>query len=163
LEGNGGVPRMAAVGEGRLTRAAFSKTLQTSQGQTLFDIRGLSRLKHTFSTLDGGGSETTTTTTTTAQHGQTQDACQLLFEEADATDQYDPTWLPDAPNREYSELLSQPKEFYGDDFLRHGNCCSKEQVAMLKRDRNQFTAAEDSLVFRGVVSSVMCVCVRSFV
>lgn len=146
---------MAAVGEGRLTRAAFSKTLQTSQGQTLFDIRGLSRLKHTFSTLDGG-SETTA-------HGQTQEACQLLFEEADATDQYDPTWLPDAPNREYSELLSQPKEFYGDDFLRHGNCCSKEQVAMLKRDRNQFTAAEDSLVFRGVVSSVMCVCVRSFV
>ena len=61
---------------------------------------------------------------------------------------FDESWLPDAPQREYSDLLSQPKEFFGQDFTPP---CSLEQISLLKRDRNQFTAAEDSLVFRGVV------------
>jgi hypothetical protein len=162
--------------EGRLTRAAFTRTLQTSRGKTVFDIQGLRRLKHTFATLDAdvaadetiveGSAPTTstaTTVTTTTPVATTTtavtkppatrirklpyEACKALLDEAAGTE-YDKSWLPDAPDREYSELLSQPKEFYGSDFTPP---CTKEQVAMLKRDRNQFTAAEDSLVFRGVV------------
>jgi hypothetical protein len=75
------------------------------------------------------------------------EVCQSLLQDA-AGPNYDPAWLPDAPNREYSELLSQPKEVFGPDFIPP---CAPEQVAVLRRDRNQFTAAEDSLVFRGVV------------
>jgi hypothetical protein len=155
--------------EGRLTRAAFTRTLQTSRGKTIFDIQGLRRLKHTFATLDADAAADETsleasattltptvvttsipkpvTRTTTPARKLPYEACKALLDEAAGTE-YDKAWLPDAPDREYSELLSQPKEFYGSDFTPPS---SKEQVAMLKRDRNQFTAAEDSLVFRGVV------------
>ena len=165
MENNNNVITSAPCGEGRLTRAAFTRTLQTSQGQTIFDIRGLSRLKHTFATLDEATpdrtlshSSSTTTTTNSQSNGTTAtttcayDACKALLEDAAGTD-YEKGMLPDAPEKEYSDLLSQPKEFFGPDFRPP---CSKEQITMLIRDRNQFTAAEDSLVFRGVVRARMC-------
>jgi hypothetical protein len=134
---------------GRLTRAAFTRTLQNCHGQTVFDIPGLNHLKHTFATLD----EATTSesvimvNTSSVSSPSAYEVCQSLLQDAAGND-YDPAWLPDAPNREYSELLSQPKEVFGPDFSPP---CAPEQVAVLRRDRNQFTAAEDSLVFRGVV------------
>ena len=153
--------------EGRLTRAAFTRTLQTSQGQTIFDIRGLSRLKHTFATLDeftpdrtlSSNHNPSNTAAVTANGNNSNnnnenattlafDACRALLEDAAGSANYDEGWLPDSPKKEYSDLLSQPKEFFGPSFRPP---CSKEQIAILKRDRNQFTAAEDSLVFRGVV------------
>jgi hypothetical protein len=166
---------------GRLTRAAFTKTLEAdhhynnyTSTKTLFAIPGLSRLKHTFLMLDD--------TKLIVQQPTDQTACRLLLEEvcdrgggtssttsnnvsANAADastiavngkpkaqhsvargDWDPSWLPGA--REYSELLSQPKEVFGESFQPP---CRPDQIHTLKRDRNQFTAAEDSLVFRGVV------------
>jgi hypothetical protein len=165
---NSNVTSSTPYAEGRLTRAAFTRTLQTSQGQTIFDVRGLSRLKHTFATLDeftpdrtvSNYNNTTNTTPSNATAASTStknnsttttatfDACKALLEDAAGVDQYEKKWLPDSPHKECSDLLSQPKEFFGPDFRPP---CSKEQIAVLKRDRNQFTAAEDSLVFRGVV------------
>mmetsp|Transcript_40320 Transcript_40320/g.45889 ORF Transcript_40320/g.45889 Transcript_40320/m.45889 type:complete len:581 (+) Transcript_40320:311-2053(+) len=58
---------------------------------------------------------------------------------------YEPEFLPGAV--EYSQLLSQGLEVFGDDFKPP---CTAQQIQALKRDRNQFTAGEDSLVFRGV-------------
>lgn len=198
-------PNSNTDNSGRLTRAAFTKTLLEQANQydpnhdgsstyynhnigangttTLFAIAGLARLKHTFLTLDntnliveqptaqdacrllleeacggGGGSSsnassttaaatasstTITTTTTLAQKKNTADTNPVTNRNWDAS------WLPGA--RDFTELLSQPKEVFGENF--QGPPLSWEQALALKRDRNQFTAAEDSLVFRGVVRS----------
>ena len=50
--------------------------------------------------------------------------------------------------QDFAELVSSPKEVFGLDF--EPPCNDEFQRRKLLKDRNQFTAAEDSLVFRGV-------------
>mmetsp|Transcript_31349 Transcript_31349/g.46237 ORF Transcript_31349/g.46237 Transcript_31349/m.46237 type:complete len:902 (-) Transcript_31349:440-3145(-) len=121
--------------DGRLTRAAFSKTLQLSDGTTTtFDVAGLSHLKYIFATLDNNMKNI-------VDVQDPKQACTNLLK----VSEYEPTWLPGGKG--FSELLSEPKEVFGDNFKPP---CSSQQAQALKRDRNQFTAGEDSLVFRGV-------------
>jgi hypothetical protein len=127
--------------EGRLTRAAFTKKLQLleanpSPTSTTFDVPGLSHLKNTFVFMDDAKALSDIT--------DPKEACRQVL----MGSSFDEKLLPGA--FEFSELLSQPKEVFGEDFSPP---CMQEQIYTLKRDRNQFTAGEDSLVFRGVVST----------
>jgi hypothetical protein len=147
-----------------------------TSAKTLFAISGLSRLKHTFLMLDDtklivqqptdqiacrllleevcgrvGGSSSALVAAPNKISTNTANASTIVngkqkAQHTAARGDWDPSWLPGA--REYSTLLSQPKEVFGEIFQPP---CRPDQIHTLKRDRNQFTAAEDSLVFRGVV------------
>jgi hypothetical protein len=137
------MPALDSEGDRRLTRAAFTKTLQTGQrvNNTCFDVKGLSQLQHTFSILDKS-SGVDLNILDPIEHG---DACKLLLEQAGA--EIEETAIP--ASLDVSTVLSDPTEFFGADFK--GECTTSQNVA-LRRDRNQFTSAEDNLVLRGVVS-----------
>jgi hypothetical protein len=47
-----------------------------------------------------------------------------------------------------SASLTDPKELFGNEF---SGCATGDQKLRLRKNRNQFTAAEDNLVLRGVV------------
>jgi hypothetical protein len=133
-----------------LTRAAFIKTLDSSAtaaaAKTVFDVKGLAKLKDTFALMDRNGPELTDP----IKHAQ---ACRhvLLHAAADI----DEDLLPGT--RDVSDLLSDPKEVFGPSFEKP---TSITQQIMLRKDRNQFTAAEDNLVLRGVVSHKLLFCWR---
>jgi len=135
------MPALDSEGDRRLTRAAFIKTLQTGQktNNTCFDVKGLCHLNATFATLDKS-SGTDLNILDPEEHG---DACKLLLEIAGAEiqDAAIPGFV------DVSTVLSDPKEFFGPDF---GNVCTTSQNVALRRDRIQFTSAEDNLVLRGV-------------
>lgn len=137
------MPALDSEGNRRLTRAAFTKTLQTGQrtNSTCFDVKGLSQLQHTFSILDKS-SGADLNILDPGEHG---DACKLLLEQAGA--EIDETAIPGSVD--VSTVLSDPTEFFGADF--NGECTTSQNVA-LRKDRIQFTSAEDNLVLRGVVS-----------
>lgn len=123
---------------GRLTRAAFLRTLQhtsATSAPTLFDVGGLASLRQTFHTLD--------TSKDRLIDMKEADACQFLLKQSGAN--IDPTYVPST--QDVTTLLSDPSEVFGKDSPIP---TSEPQVVMLKKDRNQFTSAEDSLVFRGV-------------
>ena len=129
-----------------LTRAAFSRTLQTGHKikSTCFDVKGLNQLSSTFNTLDKS-SGTNMNILDPAEHGE---ACKLLLDNAGA--EVDESAIPGFVD--VSTVLSDPTEFFGTNF--NGECATAQNVA-LRKDRIQFTAAEDNLVLRGVVSLAM--------
>lgn len=140
------MPAIEPVGYRRLTRAAFTRTLQTGHkmNSTCFDVKGLNLLSSTFNTLDKT-SGTDMNILDPAEHGE---ACKLLLDKAGA--EVDESAIPGLVD--VSTTLSDPTEFFGTNF--NGECVAAQNVA-LRKDRMQFTAAEDNLVLRGVVSSLM--------
>lgn len=58
--------------------------------------------------------------------------------------------------RDLHEIVSDAREVFGQDFVPP---TSIPQQIILRRNRNQFTAAEDNLVLRGVVRIALLVVV----
>ena len=85
----------------------------------------------------------------TSQHGR---ACEKLLRHARAD--YDRTLVPGY--RDLSYLLTYPTEVTGGENSNNEtsvSITSKEQQRLLRQNRSQFTAAEDNLLLRGVVST----------
>ena len=64
---------------------------------------------------------------------------------------YEESFIPGA--RDVSELVCHAKEVFGDDFEPPTTIAQQVQ---LRKNRNVFTAAEDNLLLRGVVSVYYC-------
>jgi hypothetical protein len=136
----------SAVGDRRLTRSAFSKTLEqngvSGTRRTAFDIPGLMKLKETFATIDEsvegvkGSCNILDSTTHT-------EACKLVLRQAAAN--LDESYIPGVSD--LADNFCEVKEFLGDSFEPP---CSEEQQVFLRRNRNLFTSGEDNLVLRGV-------------
>lgn len=77
---------------------------------------------------------------------QHSDACLFLLQQAGA--KIDHNLIPG--KRDLSELLTFPKECFGDFTVP----LSQEQQLELKQNRSQFSASEDNLLLRGVVSYI---------
>ena len=128
----------------RLTRAAFSRTLQQQGGgtrRTAFDIPGLSKLKETFCTIDRSVDGVKEDNILEVQSHA--DACRMVFRAAGAN--INETCIPGT--RDLSENFCDPKEYLGPTFEPP---CTEEQQVFLRRNRNLFTSGEDNLVLRGV-------------
>lgn len=132
--------------ERRLTRSAFYQTLQDPNATrtTTFDVRGLARLEATFAVMDNTYSKKKVPGAldilAPLDHAE---ACRMVFRHAGA--KYDERLLPGVGD--VSFVLSEPKEVFGAGFFPPA---TEEQQLGLRRNRNQFTAAEDNLVLRGV-------------
>jgi hypothetical protein len=131
----------------RLTRSAFSKTLQLQGGsstrRTAFDIPGLAKLKETFETIDksvGGVKGITDNILEVQSHA---DACRMVLRKAGAN--LDDACIP--ATRDLSLNFCDPMEYLGEDFEVP---CNEEQQLFLRRNRNLFSSGEDNLVLRGV-------------
>lgn len=130
----------------RLTRSAFSKTLQqggNGSRRTAFDIPGLMKLKETFSTIDksvDGGVKGASNILELPRH---EEACKLVLRQAGA--HVDDSYIPGS--KDLSENFCEGKEFFGESFQPP---CTEEQQMFLRRNRNLFTSGEDNLVLRGV-------------
>jgi len=79
------------------------------------------------------------------------DACSFLLKQAGAD--IDPKLIPG--KRDLSTLLTFPKECLGSQF---NVPLSDEKQLELRQNRDQFTASEDNLLLRGVVSLVRFFC-----
>jgi hypothetical protein len=133
----------------RLTRSAFSKTLQqqggtsSGRGRTAFDIPGLAKLKETFETIDksvGGVKGITDNILEVNTHAE---ACRMVLRKAGAN--VDDTCIP--AMKDLSLNFCDPMEYLGEDFELP---CNEEQQLFLRRNRNLFSSGEDNLVLRGV-------------
>ena len=130
----------------RLTRAAFSKTLQqggSGSKRTAFDIPGLVKLNETFSTLDKSVEGGVKGSSNILELGQLEEACKMVLRQAGS--HIDDSFVPGA--RDLSENFCYGKEFFGEDFQPP---CTEEQQMFLRKNRNLFTSGEDNLVLRGV-------------
>lgn len=132
--------------ERRLTRAAFTKTLelnsQNNGKRTAFDIPGLMKLKDTFAMIDNSV-EGIKGSGNILESGSHNEACKMVLRQAVANvdESYIPGVLPLPDN------FSDAKEVFGPDFK---NPPSEEQEAYVRRTKNLFTSGEDNLVLRGV-------------
>ena len=129
----------------RLTRAAFSKTLQQGargSKRTTFDIPGLVKLKETFATIDKSvdGVKGIGNILGLPSHAE---ACRMVLRQAGAN--LDSTFIPG--DKDLSDNFCDCKEFFGDTFKVP---CTEDQKMFLRRNRNLFTSGEDNLVLRGV-------------
>ena len=130
----------------RLTRSAFHSLQESTNAHTIFDVDGLYSLKQTFQTIDHCG---------TKREGfdilepvQHADACRMLLEQAGA--KIDEKLLPG--KRDVSQLVCEAREVFGNDFKPPATI---PQQIQLRKNRNQFTAAEDNLILRGVVRIIL--------
>ena len=129
----------------RLTRAAFSRTLQQGargSKRTTFDIPGLVKLKETFATIDKSvdGVKGIGNILGLPSHAE---ACRMVLRQAGAN--FDSTFIPG--EKDLSDNFCDCKEFFGDTFKVP---CTEDQKMLLRRNRNLFTSGEDNLVLRGV-------------
>lgn len=127
----------------RLTRSAFHSLSESTNAQTIFDVDGLYSLKQTFYTIDHCGDR--------QQEGldilqpvQHFEACRQLLEQAGA--KIDQDLLPG--KHDIARVLCDPKEALG---VNYKPPTSINEEIYLRKNRSQFTAAEDNLVLRGVV------------
>jgi len=100
-------------------------------------------LKQTFRTIDHCGAK---------QEGldilepvQHFDACRQLLDQAGS--KIDEVLLPG--KRDLSQVVADAREIFGSEFAPP---MTIPQQIQLRKNRNQFTAAEDNLILRGVVS-----------
>jgi hypothetical protein len=130
----------------RLTRAAFSKTLEQQGGngskRTAFDIPGLMKLKETFATIDKSvdGVKGSNNILEVPTHAE---ACNMVLRQAGA--HIDDGYIPG--NKDLSENFCDAKEVFGEEFETP---CTEDQQIVLRRNRNLFSSGEDNLVLRGV-------------
>lgn len=130
----------------RLTRAAFSKTLEQNKvvgmKRTAFDIPGLMKLKETFATIDKSveGVKGVCNILESPTHTE---ACKSILRQAAAN--VDESYIPGV--NDLSENFCDAKEIFGEDFRPP---CSEDQQIFLRRNRNLFSSGEDNLVLRGV-------------
>ncbi|GKY90700.1 hypothetical protein MPSEU_000043400 [Mayamaea pseudoterrestris] len=133
-------------GARRLTRAQFLAKTQLLQEQaqtlTVFAIPGLHKLKDTFALLDNSAVDTEADDGL-FKYSKHADACERVLKEAGAV--CEPICLPNV--KDVSEYFTNAQEFLGKDFQPP---CNPAQETMLRRHRNLLTAAEDSLILRGV-------------
>ena len=136
----------AADKDRRLTRAAFTKTLQlntTCNGKrTAFDIPGLMNLKETFAMIDRSveGIKGTGNILDSPSH---TDSCRMILRQAAANidESYLSGVLPLTDN------FSDAKEIFSADFELP---LTEELEAHIRRTKSIFTSGEDNLVLRGV-------------
>jgi hypothetical protein len=141
------------------------RTLTDPCAATIFGVRGLARLNETFSAIDNSISAYSDQTGLESGHvpmrpinnrmGSDVDnifcepdhgrACEMLLHHARA--EYDRNLIPGY--RDLTHVLTYPCEIMGNDI---GVPMSKEQQKLLRQNKLQFTAAEDNLLLRGVVS-----------
>eukprot|EP00980_Cylindrotheca_fusiformis_P017629 scaffold5529_cov117-Cylindrotheca_fusiformis.AAC.6 len=129
----------------RLTRAAFSKTLElgtSGQKRTTFDIPGLVKLKETFEAIDNSvaGIKGLGNILELPTHAE---ACRMVLRHASAN--IEEAVIPGVAD--LADNFSDCRELFGEDFK---SPCSEEQDVLLRRNRNLFTSGEDNLVLRGV-------------
>lgn len=137
------LPQLKGCTNRRLTRSAFHSLSESTNAQTIFDVDGLYSLKQTFFTIDHCGAR--------QQEGldilqpvQHFDACRQLLEQAGA--KIHEGLLPG--KTDIGNALCDPKEVFGEHYTPP---TSIPQQIQLRKNRNQFTAAEDNLILRGVV------------
>jgi hypothetical protein len=132
------------VKDRRLTRAAFSKTLQQQGGRgnkrTAFDIPGLVKLNETFTSIDKSVEGVKGSILESPSHSE---ACKMVLRQAGA--HIDESFVPGV--KDLSDNFCTCTEFFGQDFHPP---CTEEQELSLRRNRNLFTSGEDNLVLRGV-------------
>jgi hypothetical protein len=132
---------------------------------TIFGVRGLARLDETFSAIDNSisaysdqnGVETAGSVPMRPINSRMIDvdnifcepdhgrACEMLLHHARAD--YDRNLIPGY--KDLSNILPYPSEMMDND---SGMPMSREQQKLLRQNKLQFTAAEDNLLLRGVVS-----------
>ena len=159
----------------RLTRSAFTKTLiereqeaEPMSGQikpparqrvSVFEVRGLARLRETFTAIDNSVKDIYITRdkkrikngiNILAPHTHSQ-ACNILLDHSKAD--VDPDYVP-GKFELYNILTHAPEAFTdeskGQDPSKVKCPLTKIQKLELRKNRNQYTAAEDSLILRGV-------------
>lgn len=149
---------------------------------TTFGVRGLARLNETFQAIDNSLSRQNSTSgaldqlcnaaacTLNTKNPQTAvdvniflegdhgTACEVLLQYAKAD--YNKDLIPG--HKELSHILTYPYEVMGDET---GMPMSEDQQKSLRMNKSQFTAAEDNLLLRGVVSFfqngilfLLCIC-----
>ena len=167
------------LGPRRLTRSAFQQRLKAREGfaaqgqesnqswshtndlpiSTAFDVRGLSKLESSFASIDSSvdaASARRSYNAAAAPRPLTElaevnvleppdngDACEMLLQQAGA--HYNKKMIPGRTDP--SELLSYPQELLGPKFKTP---MSKPLQVLVRKNRSQFTSAEDNLVLRGV-------------
>lgn len=163
-------------GNKRLTRSAFTKTLiareieaepvsgeiraPTRQRVSVFEVRGLARLRETFTAIDTSVKDIYITRDKSKRtkdsvnilnpcsHGN---ACNILLNHAKA--EVDPNYVP-GQFELYHSLTHAPEVFsdLGLDPIKMKVKAplTKEYKLQLRKSRNQFTAGEDNLILRGV-------------
>jgi hypothetical protein len=129
----------------RLTRAAFSKTLElgaSGSKRTTFDIPGLVKLKETFSTIDKSvaGVKGLGNILELPTHAE---ACRMVLRQACSN--IEEAVIPG--EKDLSDNFCDCTELFGENFKAP---CTEEQQLFLRRNRNLFTSGEDNLVLRGV-------------
>eukprot|EP00978_Attheya_sp_CCMP212_P007947 scaffold18479_cov47-Attheya_sp.AAC.1 len=129
----------------RLTRSAFTKTLNEPRDaiSTAFEIKGLSRLYETFATIDNSVRNKNAKEVNILDQPDHGEACEMVFRQAGAN--YDERFIPG--KRDISEHLSYPEEVLGQPVKLP---LSRDDQIVLRKNRNQFSAAEDNLILRGV-------------
>jgi hypothetical protein len=135
-----------AENDRRLTRAAFTKTLELDSlcngKRTAFDIPGLMKLKDTFAMIDKSveGIKGVGNILDSPSHNE---ACRMVLRQASANidENYLSGVLP------LTENLSDVQEIFGADFEPP---MTEEQEAYVRRTKSIFTSGEDNLVLRGV-------------
>jgi|AntRauTorckE5430_2_1112549.scaffolds.fasta_scaffold03973_1 hypothetical protein len=152
-------------GAGQLEQHVVVETSNSNLGaSTTFGVRGLARLNETFTAIDnsikaysdqGVGVDRSNVQIIPAANGldsenifSDQDhgrACEMLLRYARAD--YDRNLIPGY--RDMTDLLTYPSEVIGENT---GMAMTQEQQRLLRHSRLQFTAAEDNLLLRGVVS-----------
>lgn len=159
----------------RLTRSAFTRTLiarelnaepisgqfkpPTRQRVSVFEIRGLARLRETFTAIDNSVKDIYIVKdkkrikngiNILAPHSHSQ-ACITLLNHAKAD--VDPDYVPGQLEL-YNILTHAPEAFSdeskGQDPSKVKLQLTKIQKLELRKSRNQYTAAEDNLILRGV-------------
>jgi len=159
----------------RLTRSAFTRTLiereleaepisgqfkpPTRQRVSVFEIRGLARLRETFTAIDNSVKDIYIVRdrkrikngiNILAPHSHSQ-ACNTLLNHAKAD--VDPDYVPGQLDL-YNILTHAPEAFSdevkGQDPSKVKSPLTKIQKLELRKNRNQFTAGEDNLILRGV-------------
>mmetsp|Transcript_27904 Transcript_27904/g.56468 ORF Transcript_27904/g.56468 Transcript_27904/m.56468 type:complete len:1493 (-) Transcript_27904:2915-7393(-) len=163
------------LGPRRLTRSAFQQRLKAREGfaaqgqesnqswshtndlpiSTAFDVRGLSRLDSSFASIDSSVDAasarrsyaprplTEAAEVNVLEPPDNGDACEMLLQQAGA--HYNKEMIPGRTDP--SELLSYPQELLGPKFKTP---MSKPLQVLVRKNRSQFTSAEDNLVLRGV-------------
>jgi len=122
---------------------------------SVFDVRGLSRLKETFSALDNsvkdiqmgrekGKNEDGINILAPDVHGK---ACEILLKHARA--EISMEYLPGAQPDQLGRCLTHAPEAF-DEPDKVYRPLTKKQEAELRRNRHTFTAGEDNLILRGV-------------
>ncbi|CAB9501747.1 expressed unknown protein [Seminavis robusta] len=130
----------------RLTRAAFSKSLQqhASNRKSVFNIKGLQNLQETFQALDR--SIGTEIEPSQARYGEEEPytrVCRRMLQHSEAD--YEEHLIPG--KRDVSELVTSSQEYLGDDFQAP---MTDEQERFFRRFKSIFTSGEDNLLLRGV-------------